>query len=43
MNTLSNSQFIRKKPQIETIFTLETKTNLSNPREDLQGNLYVCS
>ena len=43
MNTLSNSQFIRKKPTIDTIFELQNSINLSNPREDTQGNLYVCS
>ena len=36
MNTLSNSQFIRKKPTIDTIFELQNSINLSNPREDLK-------
>jgi len=42
MNTLSQT-IVRYKAQVETVFELPIKINLSGPREDSKSNLYVCS
>ena len=42
MNTLS-SQIFRKKVSPEVVFSLNNKLTLTNPREDLTGQLYVCN
>lgn len=43
MNTLSGGTFIRHKATLETVFQLDAPVVLSNPREDDEGNMYVCS
>ena len=42
MNTL-NSPIFRKKITPEVVFSLNNKLTLTNPREDLLGQLYVCN
>ena len=42
MNSLSNSPIFRKKVSPEIVFSLNNKLTLTNPREDLGGQLYVC-
>ena len=43
MNTLSNSSVFRKKTTPEVVFSLDNKVILTNPREDKNGQLYVCN
>ena len=43
MNTLSNSSVFRKKASPEVVFSLNNKVILTNPREDQNGQLYVCN
>ena len=43
MNSLSNSSIFRKKVSPEVVFSLNNKLILTNPREDLEGQLYVCN
>ena len=42
MNAI-NSNIIRQKANIETVCELRTTVSLFSPREDSQGNMYVCS
>ncbi len=42
MNTL-NSPIFRKKVSPEVVFSLNNKLTLTNPREDMSGQLYVCN
>jgi sugar lactone lactonase YvrE len=42
MNTL-NSPIFRKKVAPEVVFSLNNKLTLTNPREDMAGQLYVCN
>lgn len=41
MNSIST--FIRQKPKIEVVFQMSSPVVLCNPREDKNGNMYVCS
>ena len=43
MNSLSNSPIFRKKVSPEIVFSLNNKLTLTNPREDMIGQLYVCN
>jgi len=43
MNTNPNIQTFRKKVTPEVVFSLNNRQTLVNPREDSQGNLYVCN
>ena len=43
MNTISGGTFIKTKPKVEIVFEMETPVVLCNPREDNEGNMYVCS
>lgn len=43
MNSLSNTQIFRRKATPEVVFNLNNKVVLTNPREDSNGNLYVCN
>ena len=43
MNTNPNIQTFRKKVSPEIVFSLNNRQTLVNPREDPQGQLYVCN
>ena len=43
MNSISNSPIFRKKVTPEIVFSLNNKLTLTNPREDMIGQLYVCN
>lgn len=43
MNSLSNTSIIRQKAVVETVFELKIPASLYGPREDANGNLYICS
>lgn len=43
MNTNPNNQTFRKKVTPEVVFSLNNRQTLVNPREDPQGQLYVCN
>jgi sugar lactone lactonase YvrE len=43
MNTNPNIQTFRKKVYPEIVFSLNNRQTLTNPREDPQGQLYVCN
>ena len=43
MNTNPNTQTFRKKVTPEIVFSLNNRQTLANPREDSQGQLYVCN
>lgn len=42
MNTISGG-FFRQKPEIESVFKTNKPIILTNPREDENGNMFVCS
>ena len=43
MNMNQNIQLFRKKVAPEIVFSLNNRQTLANPREDSQGQLYVCN
>jgi hypothetical protein len=43
MNTLSGGTVIRHKAVAEKVFQTDVPVSLCGPREDSQGNMYVCS
>ena len=43
MNSISNSPIFRKKVTPEIVFSLNNKLTLTNPREYMIGQLYVCN
>lgn len=43
MNTISGGIFNRKKPDIEIVFNVDNPIILSNPREDENYHMFVCS
>ena len=43
MNMNQNIQSFRKKVAPEIVFSLNNRQTLANPREDSQGQLYVCN
>ncbi len=43
MNSLSNSPIFRKKVTPEVVFSLNNRLTLTNPREDMNGQLFVCN
>ena len=43
MNTFQGSTPFRKQITPEIVFSLNNKLIITNPREDLSGELYVCN